>query len=166
MIIPFQVKLIAYGILTLGLLGAGGYAVYKYEDMSKTILEQKQQVTILQKANTDQAAVIVQRKLDLAQSQQDYSQLQGRLETNALQLASLQKKFKTTNNALGTKDISMLAAAKPGLVQDIVNRGTTDVIHCFEIVTGAPANEKVPNCDAVDSPAIGVQPVPDKASSK
>lgn len=161
-----QVKLYAALILGLGLLGAGGFAVYKYEDMSKTILQDKQSLSILQKANIDQAAVIGQREKDLSDQQQAYAQLQQRLDTNATEYQNLLRRFKTTNTAVGTKDISTLAAAKPGLVQDIVNKGTADVIHCFELVTGATSNEKVPSCDAPAVPAIGVQPVPVQAGSK
>jgi hypothetical protein len=42
---------------------------------------------------------------------------------------------------LGKHELGALAEAKPGLVENIINRGSANVGRCFEILSGSPLTE-------------------------
>jgi hypothetical protein len=161
-----EIKLIAILVILLGVAGASGYAVWKYEDMSKTIQQNAQVQQTMKKANDDQAAQIKQDKSDLQQQQIDYGQLQTRLDANAAQLSALQRKFSTTNAAVGTQSLGTVAAVKPQIVQDMINRGTNDAFECLEIVTGAKLNETPTTCDQPNPTTLSLRPSSASSSGK
>ncbi len=43
---------------------------------------------------------------------------------------------------LSEHEIGILAQAKPKLVEKIVDKGTKDVLRCYEILTGSPLTEE------------------------
>jgi type II secretory pathway pseudopilin PulG len=88
-----------------------------------------------------QDAIQVQKEL-IEQMQRDVEQIQ---ETNK-QLAEQNEKQRQDVNTLSSKfskrDFGALAAEKPAVVEKLINRGTTNVMRCLELASGAPLNEK------------------------
>ena len=58
------------------------------------------------------------------------------------QKADLQKDKETLSSKFSKRDFGALAAEKPSVVERLVNRGTTNVMRCMELASGAPLNEK------------------------
>lgn len=70
-----------------------------------------------------------------AKFQKDYQELSDQFVVIRLQNDELKEK-------LGRHDLETLAAAKPKLVESIINKATIDAFRCFEVMTGSP---KKPN---------------------
>ena len=86
------------------------------ETQKETILKTKEEVTLVRKANGDLQIVI---------------------DTQAKDLKKLNDKFRV--NARGhSRDFGGIAAAKPKLVEKLVNRGTLNAFRCTEITMGSP----------------------------
>lgn len=128
-----------YLILGAIILGFGA-AVYIYYKDTQAALEtyaanqaRLETSLALQKAATDSlrgdivkmTAAITTINAEFAQSRQ--------------QVKDLELKFSQTT-AGDPRDIGVLAATKPALVEKIVNTATQDVLRCFELLAGDSAN--------------------------
>ena len=59
----------------------------------------------------------------------------------------INKKFNKQSKLLGSRDMGKLAISKPSPIKKIVNRGTVDIMRCFEIVSGKLLTEKEKNAE-------------------
>jgi len=128
-------KLYIYGVLAIFLFSAAGGAYWYYswsQDEIKTLRDNNSR---LGTAVTLQKATISTMEKDAVRS--------GR------QVLLVSKQFRNArseNNALRTKlakhDLAYLAENKPGLITKIVNKGTSDVGRCFEILSGSELTAK------------------------
>lgn len=82
-----------------------------------------------------QQALIEQMKVDIAHIQEVNNQISRQNE-------DLQKDKETLSTKFSKRDFGALAAEKPSVVEKLVNRGTSNVIRCLELASGAPLNEK------------------------
>jgi type II secretory pathway pseudopilin PulG len=95
----------------------------------------------LESAVASQQAVMDQMRRDVAQQQEINRDLADAMERQKKDVAELTDKFNV--NARGEKrDFGTIAAAKPGVVERLVNRGSVNAMRCFELASGAPLNEK------------------------
>jgi hypothetical protein len=130
-----QIKMyamIAGGVLLLSLVG-GTYFYVKHLQSENAILTANnlklEQSVSLQKetiASMERDAAEVGKQIILVNKEFK----KARRERNALR------------DVLAKHDIAYLAYKKPGLVENIINKGTDDVGRCFEILSGAPLTEQ------------------------
>lgn len=67
--------------------------------------------------------------------QEDYSRVQSEFQTMRMQNNELRER-------LGRHELDALAAAKPVLVERTINRASDNAMRCFELMSGAPLNDK------------------------
>lgn len=94
----------------------------------------------LEQAVKDQQDLIDSIKRDVAQIQAINNQLQEQNEKQQKDVQALTDKFSG-----GNRDFGAFAAAKPQVVEKLVNRGTVNALRCIELASGAPLNEKEKN---------------------
>jgi hypothetical protein len=62
-------------------------------------------------------------------------------ESSVIDLQDIRKSNSELRNRLGKHEIGVLAAAKPKLVERIINNASNKAFRCFEIISGAPLTD-------------------------
>jgi len=70
--------------------------------------------------------------------QDDFAQVQSEFQVIRMQNNQLRER-------LGRHELDVLAAAKPVLVERTINRASDNVLRCFELMSGAPLNDRETN---------------------
>ena len=86
-------------------------------------------------ANNQNIQTIDDLQASYQRVQEDFSRVQSEFQVVRLQNNELRER-------LGRHELDALAAAKPGLVERTVNNASTNAMRCFELMSGAPLNEK------------------------
>ena len=89
----------------------------------------------LEEATKSQNEFIEKMQADIAQIQQINSDLQEQNAKQKKDVDALAKKF-------DKRDFGSFVATNPEKSQELINRGTTNVLRCLELASGAPLNEK------------------------
>ena len=89
----------------------------------------------LEEATKAQNELIEKMQADIAQIQQINSDLQEQNAKQKKDVDALAKKF-------DKRDFGSFVATNPEKSQELINRGTTNVLRCLELASGAPLNEK------------------------
>ena len=116
------------------LAGAGGAYTY---------VTNLQKTAEIHRLNAERLEVAVaQNEEALRDQKENYEALQKNLEevNEELQAARAQNSVLTTK--LAEHDLNALAAERPDSITRLVNRGTKNAGRCFEILSGAPLNDK------------------------
>ena len=95
-------------------------------------------VQTLVSANQNNIQTIDDLQNSYQKVQEDYSRVQSEFQIVRLQNNELRER-------LGQHELDALASAKPGLVERTVNNASKNAIRCFELMSGAPLNEKERN---------------------
>ena len=88
----------------------------------------------LEEATKAQNELIEKMQADIAQIQQINSDLQEQNAKQKKDVDALAKKF-------DKRDFGSFVATNPEKSQELINRGTTNVLRCLELASGAPLNE-------------------------
>ncbi len=87
-----------------------------------------------------QQRLIEQMQKDVAQIQEINSSLAQEADRQRAEVRDLVDRFNV--NARGeSRDFGAIAAARPGVVERLVNRGTANAMRCLAIASGAPHTE-------------------------
>jgi hypothetical protein len=87
-----------------------------------------------------QQRLIEQMQRDVAQIQEINSSLAQEADRQRAEVRDLVDRFNV--NARGeSRDFGAIAAARPGVVERLVNRGTANAMRCLAIASGAPHTE-------------------------
>ena len=128
------IKAIVYLVIVLVIAGGLWYVMNLKADLA--VSEQNNQK--LQDGIKQQQVLLENMQKDIAHIQETNKQLQ---EENAKQRADVEN----LSNKFQKNDLGVLGAAKPELVERLINRGTVNVLRCLEIASGSPLNEKEKN---------------------
>lgn len=126
------IKIIVVGLI----IAAAAYFVYMYGEMKASIEVYKENEIKLKESIASQQEVIEKMQADISQIKDINSSLRAKEEVVKNELSTLESKFKKTK-AGDVRDIGYLATQKPEVVEMMVNRGTNNVLRCFEISMGA-----------------------------
>lgn len=125
------IKLIVI-LIIIALLGVGAWYVINLKaDLAVSEMNNQK----LQDGIKQQQELLEQQQKDIAQIQETNKELASQNEKQRKDVDSLSKKF-------SKRDIGERAIENPELVEKLVNRGTENVLRCFELASGAPLNEK------------------------
>ena len=119
-------------LIIVGAIGLGGWYLMNLK-ADLAISEMNNQK--LQEGLKQQQELLEQQQKDIAQIQETNKELASQNEKQRKDVDSLSKKF-------SKRDIGERAIENPELVEKLVNRGTENVLRCFELASGAPLNEK------------------------
>lgn len=120
----------------------GGAVYYYYSTTQSTIQKLIENNTVLEEnnktlssANEQNLSTINDLEVSYQKVQKDYNQLQSSFQEIRSQNSELKER-------LGKHELDALAAAKPKLVERIINNASQEAARCFEILSGAPFNEE------------------------
>ena len=123
------------GIMMILMLAMGGIGYWYYTDTQKNM-----RILIANEAKATMAAKESEQAKKIME--ENYQRVTEELKKVNAEFADIREQ----NNVLSTKlqrhDLGVLASKKPGTVQKIINRATTNVNRCFELESGARLTEK------------------------
>lgn len=125
------IKLVLYLVIVLVIAGGFWYVT----DLKANLAISQENNKKLLQGIEDQQKLIEQMQKDIAQIQNINAELNKQKE-------DLQKDKDTLTSKFSKRDFGALAAEKPNVVERLVNRGTTNVMRCLELASGAPLNDK------------------------
>lgn len=130
------------GIL-VALMSSGAYFYYTSTQKQIAALIQNNatltaNVTTLTNANDANIQTIEDLQSSYQRVQEDFSRVQSEFQIIRLQNNELRER-------LGRHELDALAAARPGLVERTVNNASANATRCFELMSGAPLNERERN---------------------
>jgi hypothetical protein len=126
-----------YGFfIVAGLLFSVGYGAYwYYNDTQARIQILTENNANLETAVKTNEAAVKSMKADVRTAQAENVRINNQFEAGRARTRELESR-------LGKHDIGVLGEAKPGLVGNIVNKGTRDTQRCFEILSGSPLTKE------------------------
>jgi regulator of replication initiation timing len=101
-----------------------------------TVLEENNKQLL--NANNTNLKAIDDLQASYQRVQEDFSRVQSEFQIIRLQNNELRER-------LGRHELDALAAARPGLVERTVNNASQNALRCFELMSGAPLNDKERN---------------------
>ena len=125
------IKAIAALSIVSVITGAGWYITGLRGDLAASRADS----AALQEGIQRQNALMEQMRQDIADIQKANADLATQNQKHKKDVEILSKKF-------DRRDLGALAAEKPELIEKLVNRGTTNVMRCLELASGAPLNEQ------------------------
>ena len=125
-------------ILTV-VIGAVGFGAWKYY----TYTQEQIKVYAVNAAQAEQAAEESQAAFESVQK--DLVQVQKQFNEVSEEFANAQSRVDALQVKLSKHDLGQLAQAKPGLVEKIITKASSNVLRCIEILSGSPLTEEEKN---------------------
>lgn len=127
------------GIL-LAILSSAAYFYYnttqnRIESLIENNAALQANVNTLTTANEENVQTIEDLQNSYQKVQEDFSRVQSEFQIVRLQNNELKER-------LGRHELDALASAKPELVENRINNASENAMRCFELMSGAPLNEK------------------------
>jgi chromosome segregation ATPase len=124
-----------------------GAAMFYYSTTQRAIQKLTENNVVLQEnnktlstANEQNLSTIDDLQTSYETVRQNYTQLQNQFQEIRSQNRELRER-------LSEHELDALAAAKPDLVERIVNNASEEAARCFELLSGAPLNEEEINAE-------------------
>jgi multidrug resistance efflux pump len=134
------VKWVAILAIVLGLAGAGWYVTSLKANLA---ISQENSKKLMDAVQLQQSAIDKLRE-DHNRVAKAHSDLRAEDKIQQKELNSLKEKF--NQSASGKpRDVAVIAARKPELVESIINKATANSFRCMEIATGAPLTKEEQN---------------------
>ena len=89
-------------------------------------------------ANNENLNTIDNLQFYYKQSEEQFNQLQSEFQ-------SIREQNQKLKERLGKHELDVLAAAKPKLVENVINNASKNSLRCFELLSGAPLTNKERN---------------------
>lgn len=124
---------IAFVAIVLAAIAAGYFYV---QNLRSQVALAKENAAKMQTVIESQKKTLDQLKTDVENMNKIQSELDKKLKETSAQVSDLKKHFTTSANGK-RRDFDNIAAKKPGLVENIINKATQDALRCNELVTGA-----------------------------
>jgi len=125
---------IKVALILILLAGAGGAYTY---------VTNLQKTAEIHRLNAERLEVAVaQNEEALRVQKENYEALQKNLEEVNEEFAASRAQNSVLTNKLAEHDLNALAAERPDSITRLINRGTVNAGRCFEILSGAPLNDK------------------------
>ena len=119
--------------VVIGAVGFGAWKYYQYTQEQIRIYAVNAATAEL--AQQEAEAAIESLKRDMVEIQQQFTVVSKKFEVAKGRVSVLE-------NKLSEHEIGDLAQKKPKLIEKIIDKGTQDVLRCYEILTGSPLTEK------------------------
>lgn len=134
-------KLKVYLIMFAAFAAFAGVAYWYYQDTQKALRTYAENQGKLQNAVQLQEETNAALVRDLKNMQQAFTQLTTEFEEARKQVENVEKLFVQGTDG---RDLSVgeRAIEDPAYIQNVLNKGTTELFRCFEILTGAPVGDE------------------------
>ena len=121
-------------LILMLLAGAGGAYTY---------VTNLQKTAEIHRLNAEKLEIAVaQNEEALRVQKENYEALQKNLQEVNQEFAASRAQNSVLTKKLAEHDLNALAAERPKSITRLINRGTVNAGRCFEILSGAPLNDK------------------------
>jgi hypothetical protein len=128
------IKAIVALVIVLVIAGGAWYVTGLRADLAVSEMNNQK----LQDGIDAQQALMEQMRVDIAQIQSINKDLQEQNQKQKQDVDNLSKKF-------DKRDLGVVAAEKPEVIEKLVNRGSKNALRCLELAAGAPLTEQEKN---------------------
>ena len=118
--------------VVIGAVGFGAWKYYQYTQEQIRIYAVNAATAEL--AQQQAEAAVESLKRDMVEIQAQFTAVSSKFEVAKGRVDALEDK-------LSEHEIGDLAQKKPKLIEKIIDKGTQDVLRCYEILTGSPLTE-------------------------
>ena len=132
MFILGKLKMILILTVVIGAVGFGAWKYYQYTQEQIRIYAVNAATAELAQQNAE--AAIESIKKDMVEIQAQFTEVSAKFAVAKGRVDALEGK-------LSEHEIGDLAQKKPKLIEKIIDKGTQDVLRCYEILTGSPLTE-------------------------
>ena len=132
MFILGKIKMLLILTVVIGVVGFGAWKYYQYTQEQIRIYAVNAATAEL--AQQQAEAAIESIKRDMVEIQAQFTKVTSQFEV-------AQGRVDALENKLSEHEIGNLAQKKPKLIEKIIDKGTKDVLRCYEILTGSPLTE-------------------------
>tara|TARA_B100000953_G_scaffold80642_1_gene65671 strand:- start:146 stop:628 length:483 start_codon:yes stop_codon:yes gene_type:complete len=133
MFILGKLKMLLILTVVLGAVGFGAWKYYQYTQEQIRIYAINAATAELAQQESEAALEAIHK--DMAAIREQFASVSADFEVAQSRVDVLEEK-------LSKHDLGALAQAKPKLIEKIVDKGTKDVLRCYEILTGSPLTEE------------------------
>jgi len=127
-------KIKVYLILA-ALLGAAGFAAWKYYQYTQNQIK-------IYAENAARAELVAQsNEAALQKTQADLIAVREQFNEVSRKFAEAESRVEALEEKLTEHELDFLAASKPGLVENIIDKASNNVLRCLEIASGSPLTE-------------------------
>ena len=133
MFILGKLKMLLILTVVLGAVGFGAWKYYQYTQEQIRIYAVNAATAELAQEQAENAIAAIQK--DMAEVREQFASVSADFEVAQSRVENLEEK-------LSEHELGALAQAKPKLIEKIVDKGTKDVLRCYEILTGSPLTEE------------------------
>ena len=105
-------------------------------------MDTQERIAILHENNAKLETAVATSEAAVASMQADIKKANEELNRVNKEFAAIRAQNNVLADKLAKHDLAVLGAAKPGLVERLVNRGTVNAGRCFEILAGAELTDK------------------------
>ena len=133
MFILGKIKMLLILTVVIGAVGFGAWKYYQYT---------QEQIRIY--AVNAATAELAQQQAELAVEslKRDMVEIQAQFTEVSAKFAVAKGRVDALEGKLSEHEIGDLAQKKPKLIEKIIDKGTQDVLRCYEILTGSPLTEE------------------------
>jgi len=128
-----KIKLVIIMAAITGVVGFGAWKYYQYTQEQIRIYAVNAATAEL--AQQEAEAAVESLKRDMVEIQQQFTVVSKKFEVAKGRVSALE-------NKLSEHEIGDLAQKKPKLIEKIIDKGTQDVLRCYEILTGSPLTDE------------------------
>tara|TARA_B110000037_G_scaffold204981_1_gene249453 strand:+ start:1321 stop:1794 length:474 start_codon:yes stop_codon:yes gene_type:complete len=133
MFILGKLKMILILTVVIGAVGFGAWKYYQYTQEQIRIYAVNAATAELAQQNAE--AAIESIKKDMVEIQAQFTAVSDEFAVAKGRVSKLEEK-------LSEHEIGNLAQKKPKLIEKIIDKGTADVLRCYEILTGSPLTDE------------------------
>jgi hypothetical protein len=132
-------QFVYFGIILVALGGAGTLYYKSTQAKIETLTAYNATLT----ANVNQLEEVNKTNINtIARIQSNFENQRKQFDQAQESFATIRSQNNELREKLGKHDLGVLAAAKPAVVEKIINTATEKVLRCFELESGAPLKEK------------------------
>lgn len=125
------IRSVMYLIIVLVVVGGLWYIINIKADLATSEANNQK----LQDATAAQGALIESMQKDIKQIQETNTKLQEENAKQKKDVDALSRKF-------DKRDFGAFVSANPQKAQELINRGTANIMRCLELASGSPLNDK------------------------
>lgn len=122
-----------------------GAAYYYYSTTQSRIAQLIENTTVLEENNKQLITVNETNLNTIAELQDSYARVQEQYTQVQSEFQVIRSQNRELRDRLSRHELDVLAAAKPALVENIINNASDNAIRCFEILSGSPLTEQERN---------------------
>jgi hypothetical protein len=129
-------------LFVVGIIAAGYFYVQKLQN--ELLLATANTATLQANAAALESAVAT-NEATIAALQEEYEKVLELFATVDQEFAEIREQNRELSERFEDADLGRLTDARPGLIENIVNRATDAAGRCFELLSGAPLNDQERN---------------------